>query len=63
MNEKPEKNTPENPVEPQQEKVDRNLYEWVQALVVSVLAVMLLFTFDHKRNRGRMLAEKGDNTK
>jgi len=45
MNEMPEKNTQKNTVEPQQEKVDRNLYEWVQALVVSVLTVMLLFTF------------------
>jgi len=45
MNEMPEKNIPETAAAPQQKKVDRNLYEWVQALVVSVLAVMLLFTF------------------
>ena len=45
MNETPEKNTQENPAEQRQENIRRNLYEWVQALVVSVLTVMLLFTF------------------
>ena len=45
MNETPEKNTQENPAEQRQENMRRNLYEWVQALVVSVLTVMLLFTF------------------
>ena len=37
--------TPENSTEQRRENIDRNLYEWVQALVVSVLTVMLLFTF------------------
>ena len=51
MNEMPEnnmENTEELPQEaaaPRQQKDERNLYEWVQALVYSVLAVMLVFTF------------------
>ena len=48
MNEKDENMTPQQEENLPQEnavKADRNLYEWVQALVVSVLAVMLLFTF------------------
>ena len=45
MNEMPEKNTTESSDNQQTMKVDRNFYEWVQALVASVLAVLLLFTF------------------
>ena len=45
MNEMPEKNTAEPSDNRQTVKVDRNFYEWVQALVASVLAVLLLFTF------------------
>ena len=43
MNEMPENKPLETEEEPK--KIDRNFYEWVQALVVSVLAVMLVFTF------------------
>ena len=48
VNEMPEHNIGEEATEGQQAaavKVDRNFYEWVQALVASVLAVLLLFTF------------------
>ena len=42
MNEMPENKSLK---EEETKKIDRNFYEWVQALVVSVLAVMLVFTF------------------
>ena len=45
MNEMPEKNTVEHADQMQPVKTDRNFYEWVQALVVSVLTVLLVFTF------------------